>query len=167
MTAFQYRMPAGIPGYISRDHAQATVEPGIFDPAVPFPAYGLPAKLVSGKYQPFSGGEAATALVGLLVRPFPTSTTVYSGGLGVSVPPQDGTSIANILKRGYMSIQLNGGASVVKGGQVYIRVAAAASGKPLGGFEGAADSTNTVAPAGLFFTGPADSNGNVEVAYNI
>ncbi|NTG00101.1 hypothetical protein G6L30_08205 [Agrobacterium rhizogenes] len=167
MTSFQYRMPAGIPGDVSRDHAQATIEPGLFDASVPFPAYGLPAKLVAGKYQPFVGAEAATALVGLLVRPFPTSTNVYSGGLGTSVPPQDGTTIANILKRGYMSIQLNGGATVVKGGQVYIRVAAAAGGKPLGGFEGAADSTNTVAPAGLFFTGPADSNGNVEVAYNI
>jgi len=167
MTAFQYRMPAGIPGDISRDHAQATVEPGILDPAAPFSAYGLAAKLVNGKYQPFSGGEAVAALAGVLVRPFPTSTTVYSGGLGTSVPPQDGKTVGDILKRGYISIQLNGGASVVKGGQVYIRVAAAAAGKPIGGFEGAADSTNTIAPPGVTFTGPADSSGNVEIAYNI
>jgi len=166
MTAFQYRMPAGIPGDISRDHAQATVEPGLFDASAPFSAYGLPAKLVSGKYQPFAGGEAATALAALVVRPFPISSQVASGGLGTSVPPQTG-GLGDFLKRGYMAVQLNGGATVAKGGQAYIRVAAAASGKPIGGIEGAADSTNTIAPAGLVFMGPADANGIVEVAYNI
>ncbi len=167
MTAFQYRMPAGIPGDISRDHAQATVEPGLFDASAPFSAYGLPAKLVSGKYQPFSGSEAASALAALLVRPFPTSSPVSSGGLGAATPPQDGKTVGDFLKRGYMAVQLNGGATVAKGGQAYIRVAAAAAGKPIGGIEGAADSTNTVAPTGLVFMGPADANGIVEVAYNI
>jgi hypothetical protein len=164
MTAFTYRMPAGIPGSVTRvEHAD--VEPGLFSAGAPFSAYGLPAKLSSGVYVPFVGGEAATALAALIVRPYPTGAT-SSDGLGTSTPPQIG-GICNALKRGYMMVQLNGGASVVKGGQVYIRVAAAAGGKPIGGLEGASDSTNTVAPAGLFFTGPADANGNVEVAYNI
>lgn len=163
MTAFQYRMPAGIPGAVSRvEHA--TVEAGLYDSTAPFSAYGLPAKLASGKYQPLGAGDAATALVALLVRPYPTNSS--QEGLGVATPPQTG-GIGNFLRRGYMTIKLNGGATVAKGDQVYIRVANAAAGKPVGGFEGASDSTNTVAPAGLVFTGPADSTGNVEVAYNI
>ncbi len=165
MTAFTYRMPAGIPGDVSRDHAQATIEAGLMDTSTPFSAYGLPAKLSSGKYVPVGSGDTASALVALLVRPFPTGGAA-SDGLGTATPPQDG-SIGNFLKRGYMAVKLNGGASVSKGGQVYIRVANAGAGKPIGGFEGAADSANTVAPTNLVFTGPADGNGNVEVAYNI
>jgi hypothetical protein len=130
-------MPAGIPGDISRSHGQATVEPGLMSSAAPFSAYGLPAKLNgSGLYVPFVGAEAATAFVGLLVRPYPTGAT-SSDGLGVGTPPQDG-SVGNILKRGYMSVKLNGGATVVKGAQAYVRVANASGGKPIGGIEGAA-----------------------------
>lgn len=162
MVSYQYRMPSGIPGALTRT-TNATVEPGLLSAAAPFTAYGLPAKLSAGTYVPFAGAEAASAFVGILVRPFPTNSG--QDALGVSTPPVSG--IGDILKRGYISIKMNGGAAVVKGGQVYIRVAAASGGKPIGGFEGAADSTNTIAPAGLTFMGPADSNGITEIAYNI
>lgn len=153
MNAFTYRMPAGIAGALTRTE-HATVEPGIMDASAPFSAYGLPAKLSSGKYVPFSGSEAATALEGLLVRPFPTavgSATVQS--LGTSTPNQTG-EVCDILKRGYMTVQLNGGATVAKGGQAYIRVSNAASGKPIGGIEGAND------PLSQTGTSAAKSGGN-------
>ena len=166
MVSYLTRMPAGIAGVLTRTE-HATVEPGLYSASAPFTAFGLAAKLSSGAYVPFSGGEAATALAGINVKPFPyQSSSTASDALGVATPSQTG-GIGSFLKRGYMTILLNGGATVAKGGQVYIRVAAAATGKPIGGFEGAADSTNTVAPAGLTFMGPADANGNEEIAYNI
>lgn len=161
--AFQYRMPAGIPGAITRSQI-ATVEPGLYDSSVPFTAYGLPAKIVSGKWQPVGSGDAATAVKAFLVRPYPAGSS--QDGLGVSTPPTTG-GVGNFLRRGYLNVQLNGATAAAKGGQVYIRVAAAAAGKPIGGIEAASDSTNTIAPSGCFFTGPADANGNAEIEYNL
>jgi hypothetical protein len=50
---------------------------------------------------------------------------------------------------------------------VYIRVATAGAGKPIGGIEAVADSTNTILVAGCTFMGPADAAGNAEIGYNI
>jgi hypothetical protein len=67
-----------------------------------------------------------------------------------------------------VDVALGGTAAAAKGGTVYVRVAAAAAGKPLGGFEAAADGTNTIAlPANTYFTGPADAYGITEIAFNI
>ncbi len=44
MTSFTYRMPAGIPGAVTRvEHA--TIEPGLYSSGAPFSAFGLPAKI--------------------------------------------------------------------------------------------------------------------------
>ncbi len=81
MTSFTYRMPAGIPGAVTRvEHA--TIEPGLYSSGAPFSAFGLPAKISGGAYVPFSGGEAASALAALVVRPFPATVGSNSDGLG-------------------------------------------------------------------------------------
>lgn len=159
MVAYVYRMPSGIPGDVSRKE-NSVVETQILNASLPFSAYGLVGKMAAGKFVPFAGGEAATDAYGVLVRPFPTNSG--TDGLGVATPPTSGPG--DVLRRGYITIKLNGGATVVNGGQVYVRVAAAASGKPLGGFEGAADSTNTVAINAIFMSA-ADADGNVEISF--
>ncbi len=161
--AILYRMASGIPGDISRQ-SQATVESLILDPANAFPGYGLFGKIASGKFVPVGAGDAATAVYGLLVRPFPTTGGAASDPLGTATPPTKG--IADVMRRGYMTVKNNAGTPVLNG-QVYVRVAAAAAGKPIGGIEAAADSTNTIAITGAIFTNGGDANGNVEIAYNI
>jgi hypothetical protein len=160
--AILFRMPSGIPGDISRQ-SQATVEPGIFDSAFPFASYGIPVKKVSGKIRPVASGDAATVIIGLLVRPYPTVSS--QDPVGTSTPPQT-TAVGDVLRRGYMTVKLNAG-TASKDSQVYVRVAAAAAGKPIGGIEAVADSTNTVAITTASFMGAADASGNVEIAYNI
>lgn len=159
MVAYVYRMPSGIPGDVSRKE-NSVVETQILNASLPFAAYGLVGKMAAGKFVPFAGGEAATDAYGVLVRPFPTNSG--TDGLGTATPPTSGPG--DVLRRGYITIKLNGGATVAAGGQVYVRVAAAASGKPLGGFEGAADSTNTVAINAIFMSA-ADADGNVEISF--
>lgn len=163
MVAFTYRMPAGIPGVVNRIQS-ATIETQIIDAAAPPGAYGVPVTIVAGKIQPVGTGDAAAAVYGFNVRPFPTQGNGVDG-LGVSTPPVSG--ITDILKRGYLSVKLNGTTAAAKNGAVYIRVAAAATGKPIGGLEAAADSTNTIAVANAYFTGPADAGGITEIAFNI
>lgn len=159
--SFLYRMPGGIPGDISRQ-SQATVESVQLDSANAFSAYGLVGKVSSGKFVPFAGGEADGADYGILVRPYPTASS--QDGLGTSTPPTSG--MGDCLKRGYITVKLNAGTAALNG-TVYVRVATPGSGKPIGGFEAAADSTNTIALSKARFMSAADADGNVEIAYNI
>jgi hypothetical protein len=159
--AFMFRMPSGIPGAVSREENK-TIESVPFDSSTPVAGYGLFGKIASGKLQPVGAGDAATAVYGLLVRPFPTNSG--TDGLGVSTPPTTGFS--NVLRRGYASVKVNAGTAALNG-PVYIRVATPAGAKVIGGIEAVADSTNTILVAGCTFMSAADASGNAEIAYNI
>ena len=160
MVAFTYRMPAGIAGAVNRAE-QATVEAQIFDASFPVTSYGRFVKIVSEKVRPIASGDAAAAVYGLLVRPFPTASS--QEGIGVATPPTSG--VAEVLRRGYMTIKLDRG-TAAKAAAVYVRVTAD-TGKLVGDIETAADSAKCVAVPGCVFTGPADGGGAVEVAFNI
>lgn len=161
MTSFLYRMPSGIPGDISR-RENMTIESVPFDSSTPFSAYGLFGKVASGKLQPVGASDTAASVYGLLVRPYPTQSAQEP--LGTATPPASG--IANVLRRGYMTVKLNSGTAALDG-QVYVRVANPSGAKVVGGIEAAADSTNTIAISNCTFMGVADASGNVEIAYNI
>ncbi len=163
MVAFLYRMPYGIPGDVTRA-SSATVEPQVFNSSLPFAGYGLFGKIASGKFVPVTTGDAASAVYGLLVRPFPTTGANASDPLATAVPPTSG--MADVMRRGYANVKVNAGTAALNGA-VYIRVAAAAAGKPIGGIEAAADSTNTIQVSGCIFQGAADASGYAEISFNI
>ena len=159
--AFLYRMPAGIPGDITR-HESATVEPIQIDSANPPTAYGVPCVIddATRKLRKVKTGDIAADIYGFLVRPYPTGGS--QDGLGKSTPPTAG--MVDALRRGYLAV-INKSGSAAKGGPVYVRVVAA-SGKAVGDIEAGADGTNNVAiPA--TFVGAADADGITEIAYNI
>jgi hypothetical protein len=159
---FAFRMPAGIAGTLSRSAAQSTVDT-VNLTANSFAAYGLGGLIdaVTGNFRIPAAGDAA--ITGVLVRPFPTNNS--QDGLGVSTPPAKG--LADRLQRGFISVLLGGATAAVKDGAVYCRIQNAAAGKPIGGFEAAADGGNTILVAGARFSGPADANGVTELAFNI
>lgn len=169
MTAFTYRMPAGIPGAVNRPD-QATVEPVALDPVNDFPKYGRFGKTGNtGLFRPLQSGDAAALITGMLVRPFPTNAG--TDGLGTALPPQNG-GIGDRMKRGYMTTELNWGAAI-KDGQVYVCNTAAGS-QVVGDIGADSLSGNAVAVVGAFFTGPSDASGagadvvgQVEIAFNL
>ncbi|HEY8354204.1 MAG TPA: hypothetical protein VIK69_04240 [Methylophilaceae bacterium] len=163
MVAFLNRMPYGIPGDVTRP-SQAKIETQVFNPNAAFPAYGLFGKIDTGKFVPIGSGDSATDVYGILVRPYPTTGKNASDPLGTSVPLNQGA--ADVLRSGYVNVKVNAGVPTV-GGAVYIRVADAAPGQPIGGIEAAPDSTDTILVAGATFMSGADANGNAEIAYNI
>lgn len=169
MTAFTYRMPAGIPGALSRGVENSTIEPQIFDTAVPPTVFGVPVKYVNGKVQPIAAADVvATVVQGFLVRPYPAQG-VSNEALGAGTPnPAD---IANVMKRGYMMVKVNASlpaAVPAKGGTVYCRKTDHGAGEyPIGGIESDADAAKCEAVPNCYFTGATDSNGLCEVAYNI
>ncbi|WP_438502003.1 structural cement protein Gp24, partial [Acinetobacter baumannii] len=91
--AYLYRMPSGIPGDISRK-AHSTVEAHILKGS--FGAFGIFGKLTADGIVPLE--TADTDVYGLLVRSYPTQSTV--NGIGAAVP-QSGI-VHDIMRRGYM-----------------------------------------------------------------
>lgn len=163
MVSYLYRMPVGIPGDVTNSNS-AHLETGLFDASAPFPGFGLPGKYSSGKFVPIGASDTADKVVGFLHREFPVQST--SNALGGGTPPTSGP--CSILRRGSIVALLGGTTDAVKGGLVYIRVASASAGKPIGGIEAAADSTNTIVlPATTTFKGPAVAGGPVEISFNI
>ncbi len=167
MVAFKYRMPAGIPGNPNRvEHL--TSEAQIMDTAFPVLLFGVPIKLVSGLVRPVASGDAATVVYGFLIRPYPTQNQGYGSpadAFGGGIPnPID---LANVMRRGYMTVKLNNVTAAVKGAAVYVRVADPTTPTPIGGLEAGADGGDCVVIPGCIFMGPADADGNVEIAYNI
>lgn len=158
--AYLTRMPSGIPGMVSRPDNK-TIEPIPYGPAN-FPAFGLFGKIVASKFVPIGTGDAADAVYGLLIKPFPASSS--QDALGVAIPPLNG--VADVMRRGYATVKLNAGTAELNR-QVYVRVDAASAGKPIGGIEAVADAANTIAIANCTFMGTADASGNVEIAYKI
>lgn len=154
------RMPSGIPGDISR-RAQSIVEPVQLDPANAFAGYGLPGKFsAGGKLVPIAAADVGAAVYGFLVRPYPTQTA-NADGSGVNL-----SQMGDVLRFGFMTVKCNAGVAAFNG-TVYVRVAAAAAGKPIGGIEAAADAGNCVAIPNCTFKAAADAGGNVEIEFNI
>lgn len=161
--AILYRMGHGVAGDITRQSQATTIEPQLLG-ATTFPGYGLFGKMVSGKFVPVGSGDEASAIYGALVRPYPTHGANASDPVGTAVPPTSG--MADVLRRGYFAVKVNAG-TAAHGGAVYIRIASAGAGKPIGGIEAAADGANTIQVTGAIFMSAADADGIAEVAYNI
>lgn len=157
-----YRSAFGIPGNISRASEKSIVESSAFNSGLPFPGYGLPGKIVSDAFEPIAA--SADVVYGFLVRPFPTQGANASDPLGTSVPVTSGE--ASVLVFGYINVVCNSG-TPAQGGAVYVRVAAAGSGTPIGGVEAALVAGDTVLIPGAIFTGPADAQGNCEIRFNV
>jgi hypothetical protein len=153
-------MAQGIPGEITRVSA-SVVEGQPLNSSLPFSAYGLPVKIVSGKVVPIT--NTGDVVWGFLSRPFPITGANASDPLGTSVPPT--TGVANVMRRGYMSVFVqNGAASAALGSAVYIRFQNPGGGKIVGGLE-ASSSGDTYQLTNAAFMGPADANGNAEISW--
>lgn len=163
MVAFTYSMPSGIPGDINRVSA-ATVEAQVITPSTLTLApklYGVPLAVGTAGMRTITSTD--TAVYGLLARPFPTGGS--QDPLGTSTPPTTGA--CDVLVRGYMTVLMGGGAGAAsKGGAIYVWAAANSGSHVQGTFETVFSSGNTITVPG-YYMGPADANGNVEVAFNI
>lgn len=139
--AILFRMASGIPGDVTRMQS-SIVESLALDLSNAFPAYGLPGKIVSGKFTPIVANDVASSIFGFLVRPFPTSGTDAAGLL-----PNANTGFGNILRSGYMAVKNNAGTPALNG-QVYVRVANPSGAKVIGGVEALAEYATPVAAPG-------------------
>jgi hypothetical protein len=136
-------MNAGIPGDISRKEG-SIVEVAEYDATNPPAAFGVPLVLDGTSHNVrhiLASDQLPTSIYGFLVRPFPLSNANTSDGLGTSTPNTN--QLADVMKKGYLSVLLQNTTAAVKGGQVYVRAAATSGSLLQGGLEAAASATAT------------------------
>lgn len=165
--AFPFRMGAGFSGDVNRTHP-ASIEPCLVDASAPPAIFGQ-AVLIDPTTQgarPFTTGDASSAAYGVSVRPYPfqqSSATNY-GAAAIGNAGSPATGVIDILRSGYIMVQVNlGQTAPVKNGAVYVRVAATAGDNIIGQFETAADGTNNVLVTNANFQGGMDASGVAEI----
>lgn len=160
-TVFTKRMPAGVPGSISRPH-EASTEPQTMDSAAPVPAFGYPVKISGNKIAAIAAGDTAADVYGFLVRIFPATSGSLEQDFDSAVPVPHG--LHPVMTRGYINVLCAAG-TAAKNGAVYMRVAAGAGNAPVGRIEAAEIPGETVAIPNCIFTGPVDENSITEVRF--
>ncbi len=163
-TVFKFQMPFPSPGTVARPNVQ-TIEPQIQSATAPVLLFGVPVKMVSGKATNIAASDTASVVYGFSVRTWPGMDFTFAPAFGNTAPPGAGFPI-DILRRGYIMVQVNAGTPAPQGA-VYMRVATPSAGKPIGGIEAVADGSNTVVIAGATFQTAVDENSVAEIAYNI
>ena len=177
-SVFTYRMPAGVPGEVSRlgGGYGATIKTEMQNVSTPATLFGQVVTVDSDGVRPITGTDssAPTTPLGFTVRPFPG--TDYTIAIPSGTPPANqvpfgaGTPAArgliDVMLRGYMTVKLNGAAAAAKGAPVYVYYGSSTGSHVQSGVEAAAGA-NLWALPGAYFQGPADASGNVEIAFNL
>ena len=162
MTAFIYRMPAGIAGDVTR-HEASKIEPQLMDASYPVTEFGVPVKMVSGKVRPMPSGATYADVYGFSVRPYP-SQMAASEAIGAATPDVN-KGIIDILVSGYMTVKVKNG-TPTKNAAVYFRASAGSPAELIGQLEAGSLSNNTIL-TGATFVGTGDADGNVEIKFNV
>ncbi len=172
-TSIPFRMGAGFPGDVNRGHP-ASIQPCLISPINPVLGYGVPVVVdtaggANGGVRPLGAADGAlTDIWGVSVRPYPIQQASGSNygevGYGTGVPPQ--VQPLDVIRGGYVMVPVVG--QSVKGGAVFVWVAASGGGHIQGGFEIQASGGNTCAldPKFFQFNSPPDSTGIAELILN-
>lgn len=165
--AFTFRMGAGFPGDVNRTHP-FSIEPGLMNTTNPIRRYGDPALInaTGNTYRGFIAGDTAvTKIDGVLVRPYPTQqmTGGMNSPIGAAAAPVEG--VIDILNDGYIMVKCENFAASpsVKGGAVFVRVAATAGLLIQGAFHAADDGANAIEVSNARWNGPPDATGVAEL----
>lgn len=123
--------------------------------AVPIPFGSALAYDVNGAVVPMGTGSTADSFAGVAAREIKTTLSYLDQSAGSYAPGE----AVPVFQRGAVSVMCGNGVPKL-GGKVYVRVAANESipSAAVGGFEAAADGSNTVELTNCQWAGPADSN---------
>jgi len=172
-TSFTFRMGAGVAGDVNRGHP-ASIQPCLMDPSNPVTSYGqaVVASAAGAGVRPIGVGDGAiTEIWGVVCRPYPIQQPTTANQYG-AVPYGDGVvptqQPVDVLRGGYIMVSVGTQyGSPVKGGPVFIYVAASGGGHILGQFEGATGANViTLDATDYYWNGPPDSNGIAELVCN-
>lgn len=166
--AFQFRMGAGFAGDVNRGHP-ASILPCLIDAAAPPTLSGQPVVIdatTQGVRPLVAGDSALTNIWGVVVRSFPfqqMTTALQAGAVALGVSGPNLQQPIDILTAGYIMVNVNG--QTLKGGAVFVWIAASSGAHVQGGFESAGSGGNTIAldTGRYFWNSPPDATGVAEL----
>ena len=151
-------MPNGYPGNYTR-------QPDMIVDSHPLDgsnniAFGTPLVYAGGKVVAFGAAGTAAAFVGIAAREIKSALSYLDQNTGEFSPGE----AVPVFKRGCINVRCNVGTPALNG-DVYVRITANASIPTgvVGGFEAAADGTNTVKLTNCKWHGAADASGVAEI----
>jgi hypothetical protein len=152
-------MPHGYAGSYSRQ-PDTIIDTHPLSGAVNVPFGGAVVVGTAGAAAPVSGTSTAAQFLGVAVRETKSALDYLNQNEGAYAP---GDAVP-VIKRGCVNVKCQNGTPAYDG-TVYVRVAANSSlpNAVIGGFEAAADSTNSVALTNAKWKGAADANGVAEI----
>lgn len=172
MVAYIYNTPSAFIGRPTRLAAPLNIDQALLGSSYNWTANGIGQPVIfdtNGDLAPVSSTTTAQDIVGVVAE-------LFGGfaGLGTNnaFPQQVTTGVAltsrlmPFMRWGFIGVALQNTKQPVRGGQVYVRITLPSDnpqGLVVGGFEAAADSTNTLALPGWTFSGESDQNGVVEI----
>jgi hypothetical protein len=172
--SFLAQSPVGFIGRVTRSVPAPKIFPYVNDTQNPVASFGL--AVLATTNNTVRGVQASdteiTNIFGIGVQPFPfqvsSGTNFGAQALStlVSVPP----GLMDVLKSGPMIVYCNSAQapSATLGSAAFVWIAASTGTHIQGGFETAAVSGSTIAlPPGVYFNGPGDSTGAIELAFNL
>jgi hypothetical protein len=156
MTSFLYRAPSGVAGDVTRPD-DTIVEPGLLNAAQAPIAFGVPVKLVSGKFEKIASADVATVFAGILSRIAPSIAGDTAQSFASGTP--NTKSVQGVVVTGYVNVLCPVG-TPARGGIVYMRVTASA-GKFVGDLEATSDTTLSVALVSVTWATDGKDSGNI------
>jgi hypothetical protein len=171
--SFLAQSPTGFIGRLTRTVPAPKVFPYLQDGTNPVASFGLACLQTASTVRGMLAGDTAvTSIFGITVGNFPfqqQSTNNYGSATigGLIACPTSG--VLDVMKSGAMMVYCNSAqaptANLTSG--VYVWIAATSGTHIQGGFETAANSTNTIGPLpNAYFNGPGDSTGAIELTFN-
>jgi len=139
MTSFLFRAGTGTAGDISKQ-VNLNVETGFLNPNFVPAAFGLPVKIVNGKFEAIQTGDTDTDFYGILTRQAPGIGGALDNSFGDGTP--NPATAQGIMVEGY-ALVVCGEGTPVRGNNVYMRVVAA-PGLEVGDLEADEDVGNNV-----------------------
>lgn len=163
MPAYLFQAPTGVPGDITRTDA-SNVEPAklIALSSVFVQSFGVAMRYVAGGIQQWTTSLTKAAFAGVLVREAPAEGGNANSGFSDTIPNPN--QIAALLTEGYVAVKCTAG-TPARGGIVYVRIVTATD-RPIGAFEAASDSSNSVAldfAQASWVSDGKDADGNAEL----
>lgn len=167
MVAYLLRMDTGYAGSMTREPGPGDLVQEKMEQTVDWSPYDFGTPVVytpAGAITPISSSNKAEDICGLTVRSFPGRAVSNTGRIAYPTTNGDGLTVA---RRGFIAVALRGAAPSTKGAPVYVRIATPGEGTVIGGFEAAADGSNTVELPNSQFEGAPGADGVVEISFTI
>jgi hypothetical protein len=172
--SFLAQSPVGFIGRITRSVPAPKVNPYVNDTTNPVASFGLAVLATTNNTVRgvLAADTAITTIFGIAVQPFPfqqqSGTNFGAQALSTLVAAPSG--LLDILKSGFMTVYCNSAQAPTASleSPVFLWIAASTGTHIQGGFETAAVEGSTIAlPASVYFNGPGDSTGAIELAFNL